>query len=126
MIELVTGSSNYSMKWLTYSWQRHVSGFKEHDVFIIKYEDMLTNTYDGCIELLKYFGYSLSESELSKVIANNSFNAKKSLYQKQGDYFNNRLMRKGTQNQWKNELSTKQIETIRASFGDLMSEFGYV
>lgn len=125
MLNLTVGKSDYPLQWMSNSWGTHVSGFINKNIFILKYEDLLDSPLETCGSILEYLECTISKTQLVKIIEKNTFGKKKQQYKQDNDYFNSRLLRKGIKNQWKKELSQKQIDIVNQEFKSLMSNLGY-
>jgi len=125
MIALVNGQSTYQLKWMSTSWIEHVNPFINKNIFILKYENLLADTTEECRKILAFLDSKLSSDQLDAIVKNNSFESKKQHYTESQDYFNIRLLRKGKKQQWRDELTPDQIDTIVQYNLPLMRHFGY-
>ncbi len=125
MIGLVNGQSQYQLKWMSRSWQEHITAFKDKKVFILRYEDLLEDTAEECRKTLSFLDYELSDDQLDHIVKNNTFESQKQQYIESQDYFNTRLLRKGKQQQWRDELTPDQVTRITQPNLSLMLHYGY-
>lgn len=115
------------------SWSNHVASWTENSklpVHIIRYEDMLEhpmNVFKGAIDFLNL---EYGETDILNAINNSSFDTLKDMEAVEG--FRERginseaFFREGKSNQWKNELSTTQINEIVKHHKKMMNRFGYL
>ena len=117
-----------SWKFNYYSWK---SGVAEVPRIIIKYEDLINNTFETKLKIIKFLSnilnfkvdtnhikYSIEQSDFKRLqgIENNQ-----KFHESTNTFFNS-----GKIGQWKNILSPKQISTIENFCKNEMKELGYL
>ncbi len=125
-------------KSLMSSWDRHVLSWTttnwETPCLILKYEDLVYNKKNTLQKIVLFFekNYSFKFHNIDKKIVNiletTEFKKFKKYEQKEGfleaSKFNN-FFSVGQKNQWKKNLTEKQIKKIEDKFGKLMKSFDY-
>lgn len=115
------------------SWKNNVNSWvneKNIDLFIIKYEDLQSNTFKTLKNFFKFSELNVTDDEINKVIEKTTFN-KLSQIEKNGEYsYKPRRMksffRKGKIDSWKEELNEEQINKIIKYNEETMIKFGYL
>ena len=117
-----------SWKFNYYSWK---NGVAEVPRIIIKYEDLINNTFEIKLKIIKFLSnilnfkvdtnqikYSIEQSDFKRLqgIENNQ-----KFHESTNTFFNS-----GKVGQWKNILSPKQISRIENFCKDEMEELGYL
>ena len=117
-----------SWKFNYYSWK---TGVAEVPRIIIKYEDLINNTFETKLKIIKFLSkilnfkvdtnhikYSIEQSDFKRLqeIENNQ-----KFHESTNTFFNS-----GKISQWKNILSAKQISRIENFCKDEMEELGYL
>jgi len=122
----------------TYNWgANYVSWKKFNSVpsLIIKYEDLITNTYKNFSKIIFFLHEiglpKIDKTKLKRSIDNTSFDNLKKLEQKYGFSeqkiaIDKRFFNKGTTNSWKTKLSPKQVKIIEDRFQKEMKELSYL
>ena len=111
--------------WLDIPWNNHVYTYLDKDVLIIKYEDMLSNPFDSCKQILSYLNYHLSDDEIRISIDNQSFERKKNQLSLERTKRETEFLRKGQAGDGKKNLSKKQYSNLTSSFQGLLEKFDY-
>jgi hypothetical protein len=115
------------------SWSQNVASWialTERPVFIIRYEDMLSNPARSFAQLLRFLRLPASAAQLNAAIANSSF-AELSRQERENG-FNERpgtaqkFFRDGRAGQWHDVLSRAQIQLIVRTHAPMMQRFGYL
>ena len=118
------------------SWANHYNSwksFKSAKILIIKYEDMIADTYSTFKKIIRYLGeiddLKLDEGKLNDAIKQTEFKELQKLEKKQG--FSEKgagslFFRKGKAGSWKDELSSNLIERVEKIFSKEMIELGYL
>ena len=144
-IELITSSAptyiidegmNYPVFiykcWINYlSWKN----FNTVHNLIIKYEDLITNTYESFKKIILFLHKiglpKINKTKLKRSIANTSFANMQKLEKKYG-YFeqklakNKKFFNKGTIDSWKVKLSSKLVKIIEQKFQKEMDQLHYL
>ena len=119
------------------SWSENYNSWKNFNLtkkIIIKYEDLLKNSYENLLKIIKYLndmcGLNVDEKRIQKVNELTNFSNLQSMEKKYG--FSERLSKKemffrnGKVGEWKNILSKKQSNLIEKTFEKEMLELGYL
>ncbi len=114
------------------SWSEHVASWTARPnpaIHVMRYEDMIAAPRTAFGKLAKFMGLQLGEAELDTALAHSSFDELKRQEERAG--FNeatshSRFFRAGRAGQWREQLSTAQVERIVAAHRALMARFGYV
>lgn len=113
-------------------WSGHVKSWTEKPAFpvcVIRYEDMLANTFETFSRALAFIGWEYEAVQVRKAINAASFDALK--MQEAGKGFREKMraspefFRSGTKGNWEKELNTAQIEEIKAKHKEVMNKYGY-
>jgi len=108
------------------NWSNHVNywiGFPNAN--IVRYEDLLTDTYTTLKTLFSKMGVSCPERRIVEAVERQSFKTRKKQFEKNCDYINMRFMRKGVAGDWKRFLDKDMIELIKKEHGETMNRLGY-
>jgi hypothetical protein len=115
------------------SWSSHVLSWTEQKLLpvkVLRYEDMINNTFYAFSEALKFIGIEKPDGEIFKAIKFSSFNElQKQEIQKgfneksQGPEF---FFRKGKSGSWREELPEQQVSEIISKHSALMKMYGYI
>lgn len=118
---------------LTYGWSGHVKSWTEgppFPVLVLRYEDMLANTYDAFNKAVEFIGIDAGKEKVKEAIKATRF---EQLQQKerQGGFreklsVDRVFFRAGKAGNWKNELNEQQIEGILNNQRYIMEKFGYL
>jgi len=118
------------------TWSDHYNSWKTYKgrkIIIIKYEDLISKTYETFSKIIKYLneinGTIFDEKKIKLSIEQSSFKNLRTLEEKdgfiergKGDFF----FRKGKIDSWKQELSLDLIKKIEQKFRKEMLELGYI
>lgn len=114
------------------SWSNHVVSWTSKSklpVHVMRYEDMLENTYSSFKEVLNFLGLRYSKEKVNSAITECSFNNLRSVEEQKG--FTERsihskfFFRKGIKDEWTFTLSPRQINEIINQNAAVMKKFGY-
>ena len=118
------------------SWSSHYNSWKKYksrDTIIIKYEDMVCNTYDTFLRVLNYLNklinLEINETKIIDAIKQTSFENLKNLELTEGFKENpstNPFFRNGKVGEWKKKLDKEQVQKIEKAFKIEMIELGYL
>jgi hypothetical protein len=117
---------------LLLSWSGHVESWTNNlpfPVLFLRYEDMLTNTYQLFSKALLFMGFNKTREEIEKAIEDSSFSKLKEQEEQKGfaekDPDSPVFFRQGIAGNWVNELSKEQVEIIIEAHKTTMFKFGY-
>jgi len=115
------------------SWSSHVLSWKEQKVIpikILRYEDMINNTFYTFSEALKFIGIEKSDSEILMAIKFSSFIELQKQEKEKGFIEkapgSDPFFRKGKIGSWREELTPSQVSKIITKHSFLMKMFGYI
>ena len=118
------------------SWAEHYNSWKNYSSvkkIIIKYEDLILNTYETFFKIINYLnkinGLSIDGEMIKKSIDNTSFKNLQNLEKKFGFKEKKKegvFFRKGKSGNWKNELDKKIAFQIEQAFEEEMKELNYL
>lgn len=115
------------------TWSQHYRGWTtkpNFQVHVIRYEDMLSNTFNIFKDIIQKIGLTFTDEEIKIAINATSFEKLKKQEEEKGfreknpnspKFFNN-----GTSGTWKSKLTNTQIERIITEHGAVMRELGYL
>jgi hypothetical protein len=115
------------------SWRKHVLSWVDAQCFrihVVRYEDMLTDTFETFQKAVAFAGLSNTEQEIAKAIEFSSFDQLKRQEDKQGFREKNpasiSFFRKGKIGSWREILNQEQVDRIVNAQRDVMQRFGYL
>lgn len=115
------------------SWSDHVKSWTEQTmipVHIIRYEDMVNNTFDSFSKAVKFIGLEKTESQIKDAIGKSDFSVLSA--QEKEDGFKEKMIksksffRKGKIGDWQNHLDEKMKNEIIKNHKDVMMKYGYL
>ena len=123
---------NNQFKQLMFSWSGHVESWTQHipfPVLVIKYEDMLADSFATFSKAVKFMGLEKTEAEILKAIEDSKFDKLKAQEKEKGFGEKNKesksFFRSGKSGGWKDELTFNQVHTICQHHHKVMLEYGY-
>jgi hypothetical protein len=114
-------------------WSSHVKSWTakpSFPVYVMRYEDMLENTFDTFSKALNFIGWEYTPEQISRAMAASDFEklsnqeAEKGFKEKPGKSM--RFFRAGTKGNWEKELSGEQVKKIIAMHKQIMCEYKYL
>lgn len=115
------------------SWSQHVQSWtrKPHPaIYVMRYEDMLSEPEKTFRALAHHLLLNPSEAELALAINRSSFDALRDQEEKEGfqekPEHAERFFREGRAGQWRNVLSSEQVNRIVDAHRAQMERFGYL
>ena len=126
------------------SWDVHYKSWKMLGVpkLVIKYESLLNDTRNTLNQIVDFFtqnydfGFNNIEMKIENIIETTDFKMLQKIEKQKGfveaSQFHSEkktaecFFRKGTEKQWKKELTKAQLKTIEGSFESTMKELGYL
>jgi len=129
-----TGNLNINRQFRQYlsDWSSHVNSWTLRPSFpvcVVRYEDMLENTFETFQKILAFIGWAYTPGQILKAMAASSFDALSRQEAEKG--FNEKapkspkFFRSGTKGNWEFELTLGQIKEITAMHGKIMNKYGY-
>jgi len=114
-------------------WSSHVNSWIEYPsfpVYAMRYEDMLTNTFETFKKALEFTGWQFNDDQISKAISAVSFE-KLSMQEaehgfKERSEKNTRFFRSGITGNWEKELTAAQANQIISKHKDTMVKYHYL
>lgn len=123
---------NGQLHQLYLSWSGHIDSWIESPlrVHLMRYEDMMEDSYGMFKEMLKFMNIEIDENRLEKAVRFSSFD----LLQKQEEergfveryHKSQTFFRKGKIGSYREELTQEQIETITEYHRETMIKYGYL
>jgi Sulfotransferase domain len=113
-------------------WSTHVNSWTlipTFPVVAIRYEDMLTNTFETFKKALEFIGWHYSDDQIQNAISATRFEVLSRQEKEKG--FSEKstksaaFFRSGTMKNWEKELTTEQIEQISITHKDVMRTYQY-
>ena len=116
------------------TWSLHVTTWtnKNEDVptTVIKYEDLLENTEETFVKILKALSFNkINKEKLKFALEETKFEKLRAFEDKFGfreKANGDKFFRVGKAGQWKTKLTKKQIKQIEEDHKDVMEKFGYL
>jgi hypothetical protein len=116
-----------------FSWSNHIKSWTDQTIIpikVIRYEDMLTNTFKVFSEAIKYIGMDYPDEIIQKAINHSSFSELQKQELSKGfkekapvaDLF----FRKGCNGTWREELSESCVKKLVTVHSEIMMKFGYL
>lgn len=114
-------------------WSGHVRSWTELPTFpvlVMRYEDMLQDTFAIFKQALQHIGWQVEDEEIIRAIkACNFENLRKQEdatgFKEKAAGKGSRFFRTGTKGNWEKELTTEQISKIVSAHGAVMERYGY-
>jgi hypothetical protein len=114
------------------SWSKHVRSWTEQSglpLKVVKYEDMLRNTFQTFKGVLEFIGLHFTADKIEMALRNSSFEILQQQEKEKGfkekGVNPNLFFRKGKQGTWREQLSDKQANRIISTHKDVMKKFKY-
>jgi len=115
------------------SWNNHVKSWindKRFSILIVRYEDLLADTYKVFERIINFLGYTVDKMQLRDAVNSSKFDKiskkenetgfnEKSLYARS-------FFRKGINGDWVNHLAGYHVERIKTVNKEMMQRFGYL
>jgi len=135
MSDEMTGTPNEAdnIPQIISSWSGHVNSWTQHaeeSILVVRYEDMLANPLKAFRKVESFLKLKKDPRRLRKAIKFSSFEQTKAQEKKSGfteKYENTeQFFRKGQKNQWRDVLSTEQLERITQNHAEMMKKYKYL
>jgi hypothetical protein len=124
---------NAQLRQYTSDWSSHVKSWTlkpSFPVHVIRYEDMLTDTFDTFNRVLKLIGWEYTPEQVKRAIASTSFDTLSRQEAEKGFIEKDRqspvFFRSGTIGNWEKELTTDQVNKIIFKNNIIMNSYGYI
>lgn len=105
------------------TWPIHVKYWLLHARYLIKYEEMIENTFRCVSKLIEAFGEKVDGEVLKKAVDNNSFERLSGRRRGQEDI--SKFHRKGIVGDWKNYFNLEARHIFKGYAGTTLLELGY-
>ena len=116
-----------------FSWSDHVRSWTEksnHRLHIIKYEDLISNTFQTIAKALSFLEIGYDSQNLTQAVNNSSFRhlqkQEKETGFKEKPQTKSQFFRNGTCNNWDSFLNNENIESIISEHSIMMKKFDYL
>ena len=115
------------------TWSDHVKSWTEQSlipVHVMRYEDMINNTFERFKEAVKFIGIEKTETQIKAAIKKSDFSVLSNQEKQEG--FKEKMIksksffRKGQIGDWKNHLDEKMANEIIENHKTIMLKFGYL
>jgi hypothetical protein len=113
-------------------WHEHVKEWvldKHKSVFVVKYEDLMADTFAATKKLLEFIDYPFDEQLVQHAIEVSKFEKMKSLEEKYGSGQHadsvKGFIRKGKSGSWRDEINPDVLAGLEKKFGSVMKAVGY-
>ncbi|MBN2682138.1 MAG: sulfotransferase domain-containing protein [Bacteroidales bacterium] len=114
------------------TWSEHVESWTSNipfPVLVLKYEEMLDNTYETFEKAVKFIGLEKNRQQIEKALEFSRFDVLKSQEEKEGFKEKapdaEKFFRKGKSGSWKSELSGELAMEIQHNHAEVMKKYGY-
>lgn len=114
------------------TWSQHVeswTGDLPFPVFVMRYEDMLNNTFETFEKAVKFLKLDKTSEQINRALEFSKFDVLKSQEKKDGFKEKapdaGKFFRKGKAGSWKSELSNNLADEIRANHLEIMKKYNY-
>jgi hypothetical protein len=120
------------------SWRGNVESWLQgssanDDFLLLRYEDMLSSTFEAVERIALFLGKELSEQDIQLAIDASSFDRMRSLEQEDAGEWkairsgrrDKPFMRSGKAEGWRSTLAPEHADRIRTEWGDLMQRLKY-
>jgi len=108
MIKAVLSGNKNIDPWLGFSWKEHYNSYRNKNILIVKYEDLIDATELECLKILDHLGITQTREHILSSIENQSFQNRRLMDVDKSDSHQKKLLRKGTYGNWKKEFSKNE------------------
>lgn len=114
------------------SWSRHVTSWTQNpmpSLHVVRYEDMLAQPFKTLAKLVEFLRLDPPRERLQRAVRNSSFEVLRRQEDEQGFVERTqhaRFFRAGRAGQWRDALTTEQVQAIVSAHREQMERFGYV
>jgi hypothetical protein len=115
------------------TWSGHVKSWVDDSglpVMVLRYEDMIANTYTHFEKAVKYLGLKYSRAQIEKALKNSDFRQVKKMEEEEGfaekPLKMKSFFREGKSGSYRDTLDEKLITKIETMHGEVMKRFGYL
>jgi len=126
------GKLFHQLKQEIFNWSEHVTSWIDNSGLptkVIRYEDMLHDTYNTFNSALDFIGVKKESSEILEAISKSSFDTLSKIEKNEGfkekPLSMDKFFREGKAGNWKSHLNAEMIKNITQNHGDIMIRFGY-
>jgi hypothetical protein len=125
MIEAILNGNTTINSWFKNSWSSHYLSYKNKDVLILKYEDMLKYSDLESHKILNYLGIEKDDEHIKNSIKNQSFQKRKQLDKNKKDTHQKKILRKGKIGEWKKDFTEKEKNLFKNKLKDLNTPYDF-
>jgi hypothetical protein len=116
------------------SWSEHSRSWTEppHDaVLVVRYEDMLADPLPTFTAVARHLRQKPTPEQIEEAVALSSFDELRQAEVAAGDFRErseraDRFFREGRAGEWREKLTSSQVERIAETHGEMMRRFGYL
>lgn len=115
------------------TWSGHVKSWadaKELQVYFLRYEDMKLKPVEAFTNAVRFIGLNNTDEEINEAIIKSGFEHLKKeeneLGFKEKPFGLKSFFRKGEVGDWRNHLSSEQVESLIGAHKEVMTSFGYL
>lgn len=114
----------YAKKRFHFSWSEFIDSWLDHDVPVVKYEDLLTQPVDELVRVTRRLtGTAVTQEKAQEIVDKYSF--KKMSGRKQGQEDKKSFVRKGIAGDWKNNFTAEACRVFDQFGGNQLIKAGY-
>jgi hypothetical protein len=125
MVHAVISGDEKVNGWMKFPWRDHVTPYLNAGAFFVRYEDLLADAHGQCRRILDYLGLERDEEHIAHSIENQSFERKKSEFERHNDRKRADFLRSGRSEQWRGKLSKRQIAMFQDHLAEELKRLGY-
>ncbi|MCK8481790.1 sulfotransferase domain-containing protein [Psychroserpens algicola] len=115
---------NYPGNWKAYNQKWLEASKNQKNVYLIRYEDMLKDTFSETTKLMQFFNEDdFDTSHVQSIV--NKFSFENQTKRKPGEENTNSFLRKGISGDWKNHFNEDAKNVFKKHAGDMLIELGY-
>ncbi len=108
MIHAVLHGDKNINQWLRLSWKGHLNNYKNEEILVVKYEELIDHPQETCVRILKYLALDKTRLHIKHSIESQSFKKKKGEISTSDNPILKKIIRKGSYGYWKDEFSKKE------------------
>jgi hypothetical protein len=125
MIRAIVEGDEQVHGWLKRPWRDHVVPYLDAGAFVVRYEDLLADAHRECRRILEYLELNRDDEHIARSIENQSFEKKKSEFERRQDREKADFLRSGRSEQWRGKLSPVQKAVFLRHLSTELIRLGY-